>query len=204
MTKKRHRFLPLEGLLRRRGYRVAGLDEAGRGPWAGPLVCAAAVLKPRIKLPGLTDAKLLTPRKREELFEKILKKCDTGIGIVQAEEIDTLGLIKACEKAFLRATRRLKRKPNFLIVDGNDHFVFPIPFQSIIRGDRRIRSVAAASVLAKVIRDKLMMRLASRYPHYAFERHKGYGTRLHRRLLLRFGPCKIHRRSFRPVKEALL
>lgn len=199
-----YRFLPLERECRKRGYRlIAGLDEAGRGPWAGPLVCAAVILRTRVHLKGLTDSKLLRPAMRQSFAKKIRSTCDYGIGVVSSKMIDRHGLIKACEKAFLKAIEKLSKKPNFLLVDGNDHFQFPIPFQSIIRGDRRIRSIAAASVLAKVYRDRLMEKLSKKYPQFQFHRHKGYGTRLHAKLLRKFGPTKIHRFSFQPVALSL-
>lgn len=202
--KKLPRFLPLERDFGRKGFRVvAGLDEAGRGPWAGPLVCAAVTLKPRIRLPGLTDAKLLTPSTRAFLAKKIQASCDFGIGVVGPEVIDTRGLIKACELGFKRAIANLRKNPDFLLIDGNDHFLFDQAFCSIIRGDRRIRSIAAASVIAKVTRDKLILRLAKRYPNYAFEKHKGYGTRLHRELLGQYGPCEIHRKTYKPIKRVI-
>ncbi len=198
------RFDPFEKKAKERGYRViAGLDEAGRGPWAGPLVCAAVILRPGLKLPGLTDSKLLTRSSREFLFKLIIEKCEYGIGIVSSKIIDCNGLIKACETAFKKAVQNLPRLPDFLLVDGNDHFKFDYPFKSIIRGDRRSRSIAAASVIAKVHRDRLMRSLARKYPHFHFDKHKGYGTRLHARLLRLHGPTKIHRFSFRPMRATV-
>lgn len=197
---KPHRFSALEQLCRQKGYQlIAGLDEAGRGPWAGPLVCAAVILKPRVHLPKLNDSKLLTPLTREFLAKKIKAECHYGIGVVSPQAIDRLGLIRACEKAFILAVRKLTVIPDYLLVDGNDYFKFPYPFQSIIRGDRRVRSIAAASIIAKVHRDALMKKLAIKFSKYAFEKHKGYGTRLHRKLLEEFGPCKIHRLSYKPL-----
>lgn len=199
--KKKPRFLPLERMWKKRGYRViAGLDEAGRGPWAGPLVCAAVILKPRTRLPGLNDAKLIKPQLREALALKIKAECDYGVGVVSSRVIDRFGLIKACEKAFFKAVLRLSKRVDLLLIDGNDHFQFPYAFQSIIRGDRKVRSIAAASILAKVHRDKLMVKASKEFPNFSFHIHKGYGTKLHQKLLKTFGPSKIHRLSFRPVK----
>lgn len=199
---KTKRFLNIESALRKQGFlRIAGLDEAGRGPLAGPLVCASVVLKKNVKLAGVNDCKLLTSSKREKLFALTIKSCDYGISAINERYIDKYGLIKACEEGFRRACAKLKQKPDILLIDGDDAFSLKIPFKSFIKGDRLIRSIAAASVLAKVYRDRIMRRLHKKYPRYRFDMHKGYGTRLHGELLKKFGPCKIHRRRFRPVFE---
>lgn len=181
---------------RKRHKIVAGLDEAGRGPFAGPVVCSAVVFRKRIKLPGLTDSKLLSVKKREEFFKKIIENAYVGIGKASNLEIDRYGLIKACEIGFKRALKKLGIKPHFLLIDGNDKFNFKIPFKTIIRGDRKVRAISAASVIAKVYRDGLMRRFALRYPQYKFDIHKGYGTRMHGSLIRKHGLCRIHRKSF--------
>ncbi len=177
------------------------MDEAGRGSWAGP-VCAAAVILPKgTKLPGLTDSKLLTHKKREELYKKITQKCQYGIGWSKPEEVDQLGLTRATELAFQRALAALPIKPDHLQIDGRDKFSFSVPHTSIIKGDLKIRAISAASVLAKVSRDRLMLELAQKYPHYAFESHKGYGTKRHQIALRKHGPCDQHRLSYEPLKQ---
>ena len=179
---------------------IAGLDEAGRGSWAGPVSAGAVILPKACKLSGLTDSKLLSEKKREELFEKIIKIADYGIGFASAAEVDSLGLIKATEIAFIRALEQLKQKPEHLLVDGRDKFIFPFTYDSVIKGDQKYRCIAAASVLAKVARDRLMKENSNKYPGYAFESHKGYGTKRHQQALKLQGPSKIHRLSYSPVK----
>lgn len=182
---------------------IAGLDEAGRGPWAGPVVAAAVILPPRIHLPGLTDSKLLTGKKREELYEKIIQKAHWGVGKASSKEVDRYGLIKATNRAFLRALKALTVTPEHLMVDGRDKFKFPIPFTSVIKGDQKIRCISAASIIAKVTRDRLMVQYEQRYPGYHFGRHKGYGTRLHQEALKANGVTGIHRKSYLPVQAYL-
>ncbi|KKP37567.1 MAG: Ribonuclease H [Candidatus Peregrinibacteria bacterium GW2011_GWF2_33_10] len=186
------------------------MDEAGRGPWAGPVFCAAVFIPKNIRILGLNDSKLLTPSQRGRLFEIIIAKTIFGIGSSSHLEIDALGLIKAVELGFKRALNELVLKTPkkfydhfFLQIDGRDKFVFDYPYQSIIRGDQKVKSISAASILAKVSRDRFMLEIAKKYPHYGFEKHKGYGTKLHLERLRKYGACDIHRRSFRPVEEIL-
>jgi ribonuclease HII len=179
---------------------IAGLDEAGRGSWAGPVCAAALIFKKGIQLPGLTDSKLMTAKRRELLFDKIIQTCDHGIGFASEGEVDSLGLIRATELAFIRALEQLKTKPDFLLVDGQDKFNFPIPYKSIIKGDLKERCISAASVLAKVARDQKMKDYAIKHPEYGFEKHKGYGTARHQQALKLHGPSPLHRVSYKPVK----
>ena len=183
---------------------IAGLDEAGRGSWAGPVVAAAVILPKGIRLPGLTDSKLLTLKQRETLYERIVAKADYGIGEASQEEVDQLGLLGATFKAFERALEGLKQAPAHLMVDGRDKFPFKIPHTSLIKGDQKVRAISAASVLAKVHRDRLMVDYATQYPDYGFEEHKGYGTRKHQQALKDHGPSALHRMSYQPVKQCLV
>ena len=191
----------LERRIKQKGYKnIAGLDEAGRGPWAGPVVAAAVILPKKRKFPGLKNSKLLSGQKREEFFDLLQKKAICGWGIVSAKKIDEKGLIYATELAFKKAIKKLSNKPDFLLVDGRDKFKFKAPFESIVRGDEKIRSIAAASIVAKVVRDRIMLAEAKKYEKYGFERHKGYGTREHQKALRKHGICPIHRKSYEPVK----
>lgn len=185
------------------GYRVvAGVDEAGRGPLAGPVVAAAVVWPPGIGLEGLRDSKSLTPARRRELAELIRRRALAwAIGAASARCVDRLNIRRATELAMLRALSRLPFSPEFVLVDGPLVFRLPWPCEGIIGGDAVCASVAAASILAKVWRDALMERLDRRYPQYGFARNRGYPTPEHRAALLRFGPSPHHRRSFAPLKE---
>jgi ribonuclease HII len=181
------------------------MDEAGRGPLAGPVVAAAVVLSPEACYEGLTDSKLLTPRAREIWFDRICASAvDYSIASVDHEEIDAINILVASRKAMELAVERLSRRPDHLLVDGI------IPIRSMIeqwcikQGDRRSLSIAAASVLAKVTRDRMMDEMHQRYPQYNFRKNKGYGTLEHREALQRFGFCPLHRKSFRGVKEFLI
>lgn len=188
---------------------VAGLDEAGRGPWAGPVVAAAVVLPPDdpqlgLKLQGVQDSKRLTPLQRERLYPIILATARAvGIGVVSPERIDAVGIVKATREAMAQAIAELSPPPHFLLIDYLHLPEVPIPQKSIPHGDASCLSVAAASIVAKVYRDRLMRELAALYPGYGFARNKGYGTPEHRRALASLGPCPLHRRSFRPVRQAL-
>ena len=192
----------IERKLRTLGYlTLAGVDEAGRGPLAGPIVAAAVVLPPSSRIKGLADSKLLSPKKREELFLKIQKKAlGIGIGEVSHEIIDKINIGKANLLAMRRAVENLPFMPNFLLIDGErNHLDLPIPQKRMNYGDLKCVSIAAASIVAKVSRDRIMQNLHVQYPNYGFDRHKGYGTREHIRNLCRFGSCPIHRKSFLPV-----
>lgn len=182
--------------------RIAGLDEAGRGPLAGPVVSAAVVLPPRLHLKGLDDSKVLSPRKREELLARI-QDCALAWSVQEtcAARIDELNILRATLEAMRAAVAKLKVAPDFLIVDGTIGIRAGVPEAAITDGDALCACVAAASIVAKVTRDRIMERLAELYPGYGFERNKGYATREHLSALTRLGPCPEHRRSFRPVRQ---
>jgi ribonuclease HII len=186
-----------------RGFRlVAGVDEAGRGPLAGPVVAAAVVLPRRCRLEGLRDSKLLNERQRERLYTQLLSVAvDIGVGVVEAEVIDALNILEATRLAMVQAVRHLVPAPDYLLLDAVVLAGVTAEQRAVIKGDRLCRSIAAASVVAKVVRDRLMARAHLRYPQYGFLAHKGYGTAEHLRQLRRFGPCALHRRSFAPVRE---
>lgn len=190
-----------ENQLRRHGYTfIAGLDEAGRGSWAGPLVAGAVILHPRKKVDGICDSKLLAPEKRKKIFLKLTKKCLTwSVGLVSPEEIDELGIIPANRLAFERAVKKLDIRPDYLLVDGLRNFNSNIHHEFIVQGDRKILSIAAASIIAKVIRDQILTSLHKIYPEYNFHEHKGYGTKEHLARLQEHGFSEIHRLSFRPM-----
>lgn len=194
---------PFEEETRARGFQIiAGVDEAGRGPLAGPVV-AAAVILPRIqKLEGVTDSKLLTPTQREAAYGLIREKAvAVGVGIVEAEEIDRLNILQASRKAMQLAVCHLFLFPDFLLVDGIHAINLNLPQQAIPQGDRRCLSVAAASIIAKVCRDRLMLIYHEEFPEYNFAQHKGYATPEHLQALRQYGYCPIHRRSFKRVKQ---
>lgn len=180
------------------GYRViCGVDEAGRGPLAGP-VCAAAVILPKyLEIPGLTDSKKLTDKKRRELFPLIQEQAVAyGIGLASQEEIDEINILQATFLAMERALSQLDVRPDMVLIDGNRERDFGVPVQTVIKGDSLSANIAAASILAKVTRDNLMVELAKQYPQYGFEIHKGYGTKAHYEALRQYGASPIHRRSF--------
>ena len=198
-----------EKKLWRKGFkRVAGLDEAGRGPLAGPVVAAVVSLIPNSKflIPKLRDSKKLTAKKREEFYKLIVKSpfWEWGIGRVSEKVIDKINILEATKLAMKRAIKKLKRRPDFLILDGNFKINVDIPQKSIIKGDEKVFSCAAAGILAKVTRDRIMQRYHKKYPRYGFSKHKGYPTKFHLKMLKKYGPCKIHRKSFGPVKNLKL
>jgi ribonuclease HII len=185
---------------------VAGIDEAGRGACAGPLVVAAVALADgrRGRIEGLDDSKALTPARRERLFDAVMERAiDTAIVVVPAREVDRLGVHVADLQAMRRALARLRRRPGYVLTDGFPVDGLSVPGLAVWKGDQVSASVAAASILAKVTRDRLMVALAERYPGYGFDGHKGYGTASHLAALEALGPCAEHRRSFAPVARAL-
>ncbi len=185
------------------GYlRVAGIDEAGRGPLAGPVVAAAVILPRRFKDPGIFDSKQLTPARRLDLYADIYRLAvSVGVGIVDAVEIDRINILQASLLAMSAATRNLHPLPDYLLVDGKFPIPMDLPQAPIPHGDALSVSISAASIVAKVTRDRLMERYSEDYPHYGFANHKGYGTRAHREAIQRYGCCPIHRRTFKGVKE---
>ena len=184
---------------------IAGVDEAGRGPLTGP-VTAGAVILPWNKngLPGVFDSKQLSAEARAELYEELLslENVDIGIGIADVEEIDKLNILKAAHLAMFRAVAQLK-KVDCVLVDGLPVKGFEVPSRNLIKGDARSASIAAASIVAKVVRDRMMMDYDAKYPEYGFASHKGYGSAEHLEALRKYGACPIHRKSFRPVAEVL-
>lgn len=182
---------------------IAGVDEVGRGPLAGPVVAAAVILPPNVYLPGLNDSKKLSEAKREALFEQIQAVAiSIGIGIVSAKEIDKLNIYQATKKAMVQAVEQLFPKPSYLLIDAME-LPIDIPQQSLIKGDANSISIAASSIVAKVTRDRMMKQLGAKYPQYGFEKHMGYGTEYHLQAIRTYGITEQHRRSFAPVREAL-
>ncbi len=176
---------------------VCGVDEAGRGPLAGPVCAAAVILPPALCFEGLDDSKKLTEKKREALFETITAGAVSwAVAYASPEEIDALNILNATYLAMNRAVEALSPPAAFALIDGNRSAGIHIPNQTVVGGDGLYEAIAAASVLAKVSRDRLMLRLAEQYPEYGFEKHKGYGTKLHYERLREYGPSPIHRRSF--------
>ena len=176
---------------------IAGVDEAGRGPLAGP-VCAAAVILPfGLEIPGLNDSKKLTDKKRRELYDVIVEKALAyGIALVDEKRIDEINILQATFEAMEQAMLQLRVRPDLVLVDGNRARVFPYPVETVVKGDSLSANIAAASILAKVTRDRLMEKMAEEYPGYGFEIHKGYGTKAHYAAIEKLGPSEIHRRTF--------
>jgi len=197
--------LRYENKLWRDGYSlIAGLDEVGRGSWAGPLVAGMVILAPKTKISGLKDSKLLSPNQRQQLFLKIIKKALAwSVGVVSHNLIDELGILEANKQAFLKAIDKINVDPDYLIIDGVKFFKPPLEHQFIIDGDNKISSVAAASIIAKVVRDRLLESFHFKYPQYNFYQNKGYGTPQHSQALEVFGLSEIHRLSYKPIQTVL-
>lgn len=184
---------------------IAGVDEAGRGPLAGPVVAAAAVLPPSFPSAGVDDSKKLTHRQRERLFDLIYDQAvSVGVGIVAVEDIDRINIFQAARLAMVKAVAALQPQPQYLLIDGKFGIDADLPQQAIVKGDSRSVSVAAASIIAKVTRDRIMQAYHDRFPQFGFDRHKGYPTKAHKAAIAEYGPCEIHRRTFKGVKEHLL
>ena len=191
-----------ERSLYRKGARlIAGLDEAGRGAWAGPIVAAAVILPPKLRLKGVRDSKLLRAPIRRQLYEQITAAAfGWAVGVVSEQYIDQHGLQAANLHAMTKALHELEPQPDYLLIDALELEGIGIPQEAIIDGDYKIFSIAAASIVAKVTRDTIMEKLSLEYPAYGFSSHKGYGTNHHYQMLVEHGACPIHRRSFEPVK----
>ena len=185
------------------GGPVAGIDEAGRGPWAGPVVAAAVILDPAVLPAGLDDSKTLTAARRRDLHRRLLDCAEIGVGAASVREIEELNILQATLAAMARALAALPQRPATALVDGNRAPDLPCRVETVVRGDSRSLSIAAASIVAKVTRDATMARLAARYPGFGWERNAGYGTAEHRRALARLGPTPHHRRCFAPIREIL-
>lgn len=188
----------IEDACKEEGYRlICGVDEAGRGPLAGPVCAAAVILPEHLEIPGLNDSKKLSDKRRRELFPIIQQEAVSfGIAFASQEEIDEINILQATFLAMRRAMEQLNPQPEFALIDGNRETDFGVPCKTVIKGDSLSANIAAASVLAKVTRDNWMMEAAEKYPGYGFEIHKGYGTKAHYAALEKLGPCPIHRRTF--------
>ena len=183
---------------------IAGVDEAGRGPLAGPVVSAAVILNPVVNLIGLNDSKKLSEEKRQSLSNEIkIHSVSWSIGVATVQEIDDINILRASLLSMTRAIKNLSEVPEKVIVDGQYTPEIDVPCEAIIRGDSLEESIMAASILAKVERDKIMLELDKKYPNYKFGQHKGYPTKIHMDALKEFGPCIEHRQSFKPIKDYL-
>jgi ribonuclease HII len=202
-----------EKKLWKRGFkRVAGIDEAGRGPLAGPVLAAAVVMKKSLRkidiLREVKDSKKLSPKKREKLYKLLTKNSDIEWGVARVSEkiVDKINIKNASELAMERAVERLGKKPDFLIIDGNqlkNHKLKKKNYKLIVKADEKVLSCSIASIIAKVTRDRIMVRYHKKYPKYGFKKHKGYPTKFHFKILEKYGPCKIHRKSFGPVRNLI-
>jgi len=192
-----------ERSLSRQGYmRVAGVDEVGRGPLAGPVVAACVVLPVAEEYLIYNDSKKFSPARRERLYELLMEQgLPIGIGVVSQDDIDRLNILQASLLAMERAVLQLPEPPDFLLIDGNQPINMSIPQRSLVKGDSRSASIAAASIIAKVTRDRMMDAYHRQFPAYRFDKHKGYPTREHREAIKRHGPCRLHRTTFRGVRE---
>jgi len=182
---------------------IAGIDEAGRGPLAGPVVAAAVVLFKKTALEGLDDSKKVPPNRRFSLFREICRSGLVGVGVVDEEKIDAVNILQATRIAMKQAVLTLARTPDLLLIDGNIHLDLPLPQKPIVRGDGKSASIASASIVAKVYRDAWMTHLDHLYPQYLFRNHKGYPTPQHLKKLREVGPSPVHRKSFSPVQTLL-
>ncbi len=204
-SKRRPRLWRTERGFRTQGFTsIAGVDEAGRGPLAGPVVAAAVMLPVGCRMPGLADSKLLSAGVRERLFGLIRRRAvGVGVGLVDAQTVDRLNVLRASQLAMRRAIAELDPRPDLVLVDGRSLPGVSVAQRAIVGGDRLCASIAAASVIAKVMRDRIMTELGEQYPDYGFGRHKGYATREHLACLRELGPCPAHRRTFAPVRAVL-
>lgn len=192
------KMLEYERALYAKGYEfICGIDEAGRGPLCGPVVAAAVILKKDDHIEGVNDSKKLTEKKREELFEIIKERAVAwSVGIVDEETIDRINILEATRLAMKKAVEGLSQKPDFALVDAEKKVSIDVPYSPIIKGDALSESIAAASIIAKVTRDHMIIELDKEYPEYGFAKNKGYGTKEHTEAILKYGLCKAHRRSF--------
>lgn len=194
----------LEGIeLKLAGGPVAGIDEAGRGPWAGPVVAAAVILDPDRIPNGINDSKVLEPEDREAIYARLIEVAEIGVGIADVRRIDRDNILNATMWAMTQAVRKLQNRPRLALIDGNRAPDLRCQTRTVVGGDAKCLSIAAASIVAKVTRDRLMIALGHELPNYGFERHKGYGTPEHQTAIGRHGVTPHHRRSFRPVQMAL-
>lgn len=182
---------------------IAGVDEAGRGPLAGPVVAACVIYHEGLLIPGLNDSKKILPDKRALIYDQIVSHTATqyGIGIVDAQEIDQINILQATFLSMKRAVESIQSPISYLLIDGNQLPNIPHKKEAIVKGDEKSISIAAASIIAKEVRDRIMEEYSKQYPEYLFDKHKGYGTKLHKEAIAKYGPCKIHRKSFRPISD---
>ncbi len=188
-----------ENELREKGFKfICGIDEAGRGPLAGPVVVASVIMPADSMIEGVNDSKKISEKKREELYEKIIKEAISyGVAIIGQDEIDEVNILNATKKGLTISLQELAQKPDLILVDALNHIdTLGIPYDSIIKGDAKCYSIAAASIIAKVTRDRIMREWDKIYPEYGFEKHKGYGTASHIKAIREFGLCPIHRKTF--------
>lgn len=185
------------------GYHlICGVDEAGRGPLAGPVVVASCILPPFLRIDGINDSKQISAKKRAELYKIIIKNAiDYKIVFISEKDVDSLNIYQATKKGMLEAIGGLSTQPDFVLIDAMPLSELKTPHNSIIHGDARCASVAAASILAKVTRDEYMEKMDVKYPNYGFKKHKGYGTKAHLEALEKYGPCEIHRKTYAPVSK---
>lgn len=188
----------IENEYHKNGYvNIAGIDEAGRGPLAGPVYAAAVILDSGTVIKGLNDSKKLSEKRREEIFDEIIEKAVSyNIFSVDEKVIDEINILEATYKAMGGAVEGLEVVPDFVLIDGNRIKGIELPHETVVKGDLKCASIAAASILAKVSRDRFMIKASGKYPQYGFEKHKGYGTAAHNEAILKYGPCPIHRRTF--------
>jgi ribonuclease HII len=184
------------------GYaRIAGVDEVGRGAWAGPVVAAAVIMPPSPRVKGLADSKQVAAAARETLFDAITEAAQAwAVGVVDSRRVDEINVLRATFEAMEKAVAELATAPDFILVDGRDVPRFPLPYQAVLHGDALVYSIAAASIVAKVWRDRIMASIHGDYPHYCFHENKGYGTRAHQQALREHGACPHHRLSYAPLK----
>ena len=199
-------MLKYEARAQSQGFRfIVGVDEAGRGPLAGPVVAGAVLLPLKVSLDGLDDSKKLSQKSRENFFPKIIETALAyGVGIVSVATIEKINILQAALLAMKHAIEKCALPPDLLLIDGNKRVDHPAQQWTIVKGDGKSLSIAAASVLAKVTRDRIMQEHHQNYPEYEFDRHKGYPTERHREKIRQFGPCPIHRKTFKGVKEFLM
>ena len=196
--KRQEAMWEYENELKKEGYKlIAGIDEAGRGPLAGPVYAAAVILKEGAVIDGINDSKKLSEKKREELFDKIIENSVAySIFSVDEKVIDEINILNATYMAMNGAADGLSKKPDFILIDGNSIKNMKTPHKTVVKGDSKSISIAAASILAKVSRDRYITEMAKKYPEYGFEKHKGYGTKVHNEAILKYGPSPIHRKTF--------
>lgn len=188
----------IENEYRQNGYiNIAGVDEAGRGPLAGPVYAATVILPPNAIIKGINDSKKLSEKRREELFSEITEKAIAyNICSIDEKRIDEINILNATYEAMNGAVNGLSVTPDFVLIDGNRIGGMTLPHETVVKGDSKSISIAAASILAKVSRDRFICEMAEKYPEYGFEQHKGYGTKAHNEAILKYGPCPIHRKTF--------